>query len=117
MARRFTICTPGGGHRPYFLTRPVALWLEKHLQFPNWTADSISRMPETHVMEWAAARNVSMDKLYATEVREGGTLALGKDFPAVPHDSMNALPADRWEREKDKYVYESWLKAAKELLQ
>jgi hypothetical protein len=25
---------------------------------------------------------------------------------------MNALPEDVWQREKEKYVYESWVKAA-----
>ena len=29
--------TDGGSHRPYFVTKPVALWLEQHLDFPNWT--------------------------------------------------------------------------------
>src|SRR6516225_1035019 len=32
---------PGVGHRPYFVTRPVALWLERQLDFPNWTVESI----------------------------------------------------------------------------
>src|SRR5690606_10213804 len=26
-----------GGHRPNFLTKPVATWLEKHLDLPLWT--------------------------------------------------------------------------------
>lgn len=106
----------GGGHRPYFLTRPAALWLEKRLDFPNWTAESIAKMPETHISDWAAANHVVIDRLYATELREGGTQALGTGIPAVPHDSMNALPPDRWEREKDLYVYETWVKNAKALV-
>ena len=104
---------PGAGHRPYFLTRPAAIWLEKRLSFPSWTPESIARMPTTHISEWAEKNGVPMDKLYATEVREGGTLALDTDVPRVPHDSLDALPRDRWEREKERYVYESWLKAAK----
>lgn len=27
--------TPGGGHRPYFITRPVAEWLNQQLRFPT----------------------------------------------------------------------------------
>jgi hypothetical protein len=106
----------GGGHRPYFLTRPAALWLEKHLNFPNWTEASISAMPETHILEWAEKNHVAMDKQYATELREGGTRALGTGIPAVPHDDMNALPVARWNREKDLYVYETWVKNATALL-
>ena len=49
-------------------------------------------MPETHILEWAEKGGVFIDKPYATELREGGTRALGTDIPAVPHDEMNALP-------------------------
>jgi beta-galactosidase len=107
----------GGGHRPYFVTKPAALWLEKHLHFPNWTEESIAKMPVTHISEWAERNHVTIDKLYATELREGGTKALGSGIPAVPHDLMNALPRDRWERDKSLYIYETWLKNAKALVQ
>lgn len=104
---------PGAGHRPYFLTRAAALWLEKRLDFPNWTDGEIAKMPETHIGEWAAKNNVFLDKLYATELREGGTRALGTDVPAVPRDLLNALPPDRWEQDKRQYVYETWVQNAK----
>jgi hypothetical protein len=102
----------GAGHRPHWLTRPAALWLQDHLHFPNWTPASIAAMPETHILDWIQKTHAYIDPPYATELREGGTMALGADFPAIPHDAMNALPLDRWQREKDKYIYESWLKAA-----
>ena len=108
--------TEGTGHRPYFVTRPVALWLQKRLRFPNWTAESLARMPETHISEWAEKGGVYIDQAYATELREGGTRALGTGVPAVPHDDLNALPPEQWRREKDKYVYETWLKNARALL-
>jgi len=108
---------PRAGHRPYFLTRPAASWLETRLDFPNWTAESIAKMPETHISEWAARNNVPMDKLYSTEVREGGTRAVGAGIPAVPHDLLNALPIEEWERDKDRYVYETWVKEARARLE
>ncbi len=92
---------------PYFLTRPAAAWLEKQLGFPNWTPASVAGMPDTHILEWAEKNHVAMDKLYATELREGGTRALGTNIPGVAHDLLNALPEDRWQREKEKYVYET----------
>jgi hypothetical protein len=104
---------PGAGHRPYFLTRPVALWLEQKLHFPNWTAAGIAKMPETHISEWAQRNNVFVDRLYATELREGGTRALGSGIPGVPRESLDALPADQWEREKEQFVYETWIARAK----
>jgi dienelactone hydrolase len=105
--------TEGTGHRPYFVTRPVALWLEKRLDFPNWTAESIARLPETHILEWAEKGGVSIEKPYATELREGGTRALGTGVPALKADQLNAIPEDRWQRDKEKYVYETWEKAAR----
>ena len=106
---------PGGGHRPYFLTRPAALWLEKNLHFPYWTAASIAAMPETHIAEWASRNSAKLEMLYASELREGGTAALGSNIPAIPHDLLDALPRDRWEHEKHKYVYETWLQNASAL--
>lgn len=107
---------PGGGHRPYFLTRPAALWLHRRLRFPNWTEAGIAAMPETHISEWARRENVPLDRLYATELREGGTRALGAGIPGVPHDALDAAPAGQWERDKDRFIYETWIARAKALV-
>jgi len=101
----------GGGHRPYFLTRRAAQWLQKQLHFVGWGSGAAG-WGETHISEWAAKNKVPIDKLYATELREGGTMALGTNIPAVPHDAMNALPLAVWQRQKDKYIYETWLREA-----
>ena len=51
-------------------------------------------------------------KTHSTELREAGTMALGEGVPAVAHDLLDALPPDRWEREKNRYIYEAWLRNA-----
>ncbi|MDQ3624912.1 MAG: prolyl oligopeptidase family serine peptidase [Verrucomicrobiota bacterium] len=78
---------PAASHRPFFVTRPVALWLEEQLDFPNWTMRELQAMPETHIAEWAAANSVTMDKAYATGEREGGTRALGAGVPGLSASS------------------------------
>jgi dienelactone hydrolase len=98
--------TPDGGHRPYFITRPVAEWFNKQLHFPNWAAISHD---ETHISEWATAKGVPMDKMYATEHREGGAIALGKNIPYIQHDQLNVLPESEWQKQKDKFILETWL--------
>lgn len=104
---------PNGGHRPYFLTKPVALWLEEKLKFPNWTRKQIEAMPETHIAEWAVANGLK-DKTSANyEHGEGGTMALGTNIPAVPRDQLYALPEALWQAQMSNYVYESWLARAK----
>jgi len=106
----------GGGHRPYFLTRAAALWLEKRLEFPRWNAAKITAMPETRILPWAQANSVAMDPQYATELREGGTRALGEGVPPVARELLHALPDEVWTRDRGLYVYESWVEHASKLL-
>ena len=104
---------PGAGHRPYFVTKPVALWLEDMLKFPDWTRKQIEAMPETKIADWAASHNVNPPgSSVSSEHAEGGTLALGTDIPAVPRSELHALPEPVWESERDRYVYETWVDRA-----
>ena len=101
---------PGTGHRPYFVTKPVVLWLEDKLDFPAWTRADIEAMPETHIAAWARERNVAMDTLYATEHREGGTRALGAGVPALSRDQLSVFAPEEWQRRKDRLVHDAWLR-------
>ena len=93
------------------MTRPVALWLERRLNFPNWTEESIGAMPETRIGDWARANGVAMDPLYATEQREGGTPALGTGIPAPSREALCVFSREEWERRKHQLIHEAWLKA------
>jgi hypothetical protein len=108
---------PDMSHRPYFLTRDVALWLEDKLDFPNWWAGDIEKMPTTHISEWAAANNVAMDRLYATEDREGGTQAIGVGVPALSRGQLSVLSVDKWEDRKREFIYESWVAKARQAVE
>ncbi len=103
---------PAASHRPYFLTRPAWLWLEKHLDFPNWTEAAILSMPETHVSQWAQVHGVFMDKLYATEEREGGVRAPGAGVPGYAREDLSVFTEKDWEARKKKFVFETWVSAA-----
>lgn len=100
-------------HRPFFLTRPVALWLERHLDFPNWTQDQIKALPETRISHWAARHSIPMDKLYATEQREGGTPALLSDVPGFQHDDLAVFTEADWQQQRDTLIIDSWLAKAR----
>ena len=104
---------PDGSHRPYWVTRPVALWLERTLDFPSWTASDIEAMPETHVSEWSKARDVALDPGYSNEEREGGTRALGTGVPGFTRDDVSAFTPEEWERRKDALIYDRWVEHAK----
>ena len=82
---------PEGGHSPYFLSKPAALWLEEKLKFPNWTKKQIEAMPETETH---------------------GMKALGTDIPAVPRDDLHAILDAVWQSQQESYIYETWVERA-----
>ena len=104
---------PGVGHRPFFVTPPVAAWLERQLDFPRWSAADIERMPVTHISEWARTQQVEMDPLYASEHREGGTRALGTGVPGLSRDDLSVFNEDAWRQQKPLLVHEHWRQLAK----
>jgi dienelactone hydrolase len=105
--------TPGVGHRPFFVTSPVAAWLERQLDFPRWSAADIERMPVTHISEWARTQQVEMDPLYASEHREGGTRALGTGVPGLSRDDLSVFNEDAWRQQKPLLVHEHWRQLAR----
>ena len=105
--------TPDGGHRAYFLTRPVALWLNDKLKFPAWTKKQIETMPETHVSDWMMKNHLRTATDAAYEKGEGGLMALGDNIPAVPRDDLHAVPDAVWASDQDYYIYETWVDRAK----
>jgi dienelactone hydrolase len=104
---------PDTSHRPFFVTKPVAHWLEKQLDFPNWTAADLDRLPETHISEWARQNSVAMDRLYVPEEREGGTMAVGTNVPGYRPEDLNVLPEAEWQVQKARFVFTEWEKAAR----
>lgn len=84
--------TPDEGHGPYFITKPVALWLEEKLKFPGWSKKDIEAMPESH--------------------QPDGLMALGNDIHAVKRDDLHAIPDAVWDSERQSYVYETWVDRA-----
>ncbi len=105
--------TPDGGHRPYFLTRAVALWLEDKLKFPNWSKKDIEAMPETRILDWAAKNNLKTPASLSNAHDQGGTMALGNNIPVISRDDLHAIPESVWESQRESYVYETWVDRAK----
>ena len=104
---------PDLSHRPYFVTKPVALWLEKQLDFPFWSTGDIESMPTTHISEWARERAVEMDKGYMAEEREGGTPAIGRNVPGLKPESLRVFSEAEWQQNRDRMVWEALVTRAK----
>ena len=100
-------------HRPYFLTRPVVQWLDQQIRFPNWNQATIQALPETHISAWSQSTGVMLEKSYASEEREGGTLALGTEVPGVTRESLSVFPAVEWEQVKADLIFATWTERAR----
>jgi hypothetical protein len=107
-----TFWIAGAGHRPNFVTRSGALWLESQLHFPNWTEASIRAMSEVHIREWAAQGDAAVGGPVANEAAEGGVRALDAGVPIVPREELQAVPGAQWEQHKSDFVWESWVERA-----
>ena len=101
------------GHRPHFVTQPVAAWLERQVDFPNWREADIGKLPATHISAWAQTEHVEMDPLYATEHREGGTRALGTGVPGLGRDDLSVFSEEEWRRQKPVFFHQRWRELAK----
>jgi Prolyl oligopeptidase family len=101
------------GHRPNFVTKPAALWLERQMHFPNWTEASINVMGEVHVSEWANQTGAHIGTSFANERSEGGVHALAADVPSLPREQLQAVPTTEWEQHKDDFIWESWVERAR----
>jgi dienelactone hydrolase len=99
----------GAGHRPNFITRRAALWLNEQLRFPNWTAASIATMPEIHINEWAAKTGAHIGQNFQNELSEGGLRALDPTIPNVSREELQALSDSEWQRQKQTLTWTSWI--------
>jgi dienelactone hydrolase len=104
---------PGGGHAPYFLTRPVAIWLNDKLKFPNWTKKQLEELPTTRVQDWAAKNHLPEASEPGFQQNAGPLMALGEDIPAVPRADLHAVPEAVWDSEQQSYSYTTWVERAK----
>jgi dienelactone hydrolase len=109
--------TPVTGHQPYFLTKPVALWLQRQLHFPNWTEAGVAAMPETAVGDWAQANGLTLGAGLTSPagpgMPAGGLLVLGRDFPGYAREDLSVFSPSEWEAVKSSYILETWVTAAR----
>ena len=65
-------------------------------------------MPVTRIGTWSEKYSVETDPAYATEIREGGTMALRDDIPGLNRALLNVLTDNEWEGQKHTLVHEKW---------
>jgi hypothetical protein len=97
------------GHRPSFVDRDAALWLNHQLHFPNWTDAQINAFPTITAHDWSTTNNVPINKPYDTETSEGGVPALDLKLPGIPRAQLQAIPEAEWQQHRNLYTFESWI--------
>ena len=99
---------PEAGHRPSFVTRPAALFLERQLHLPNWNEASIRSLPEIMVRSWSEKTGARVGPAWQKESSEWGVPALDINVPNIPRDQLQAVPFALWEGHRDEYTWSSW---------
>lgn len=101
---------PGVGHRPSWVNRDAATWLNARLHFPRWQNISLNTLGQTHIAEWAAATGAHINHGYESEKTEGGIRALGHGFPAPTQADLQVVPQAEWQAHEDLYTWQGWAK-------
>jgi dienelactone hydrolase len=104
---------PNVGHRPSWVNRDAATWLNAKLHFPRWRNLSLDSLGETHISEWAATTGSAINHGYDTEKTEGGIRALDHGFPAPTRAQLQVVPVAEWDAHAEQY---SWQGLARKIL-
>jgi hypothetical protein len=102
----------GASHRPAWVTKLAAAWLEKKLHFANWTSGKIASLPTINIGDWAVKNDVSLSKSSMREDRDAGLVAIDVKAPKLTPEQLSVMPLDEWQKHRAKFVYSSWASAA-----
>lgn len=103
---------PGIGHRPSWVDRDAALWLNHQLHFPLWSDAQIKSFPTITAHDWTQQTGVRIASQYDTPISEGGVEALDLHLPGLTRDQLQAIPPDDWQRDRNQYILEGWVPKA-----
>ncbi len=99
-------------HRPAWIMKVAALWLDKNLHFPDWTAARIDALPVTSIRDWAAKVGQPLSQSEQREDRDAGIPAIDVGVPRLTEDQLNVLSSAEWQAQREKFVYATWVKDA-----
>jgi dienelactone hydrolase len=97
----------GGGHRPYFVYREALLFLDRHLDLPGATPESIQALPTVNAGAWCDRYQIQLEKLYGTELHWRGASLPDLNIRPLPPEALAVLqPA---EKGLPVFTLEGWL--------
>lgn len=107
-----TFFDPGASHRPSWMMRTAAQWLDSQLQFPNWPLSSIATLPVTSIRDWGKSVGYSFSKSSDREDRDAGIQAIAGHVPLLTQAQTDIMSRSAWEMLKAEYVYSTWVERA-----
>lgn len=107
-----TYFDPGASHRPAWVLKTAAEWLEAQLQFPNWTPQKLKETPVVNIGEWAKANGVYLNRGERRANRDAGLEALEADVPGLKPGQLDVFSMNEWTKERGKLVWAAWAEHA-----
>lgn len=107
-----TYFDPGASHRPSWITRTAAEWLDRQLHFPSWPQSKVATLPTISIRDWAASVGYPLTKSYARDDRDAGIQAIAADVPLLTTTQTDVLSPTAWQLLKGDLIYASWVERA-----
>lgn len=105
-----TYFDPGASHRPAWVTKTAAEWLNEQLHFPNW--NKFAALPTIKIGDWATRAGVEFNKSAQREDRDAGLAAIDVNVPRLTPEQLSVLPRAEWEKRREEFVYSTWVRDA-----
>lgn len=102
----------GASHRPSWVLRVAAEWLEKQLHFPKWTPEKVKKMPVINVGKWARSHGVYLNDGQRRLNRDAGMEALAAGVPGLKPKQLDVFTMSAWKHERGKLVWAAWAEHA-----
>ena len=100
----------GAKHRPSWITKRAAIWLNDQLHFANWA--DFSKLPTITIGDWAAKSDFNMRESAHRDDQAGGLLTMDAGVPKLSRDQLYIMPREEWEKHRSEFVHASWAAAA-----
>lgn len=102
----------GASHRPAWVTKIAAKWLDDNLHFAHWKSDKIAGLPAIRIGDWAAKNGVELNKSALREDRDAGLVAIDTGVPKLTPEQLSVMPMEEWQRHREEFVYSVWARDA-----
>lgn len=102
----------GASHRPSWVLKVAAEWLEKQLDFPNWTPEKIKSMPVINIGQWAKANGVYLNSGERRLNRDAGMEAIAAGVPGLKPSQLDVFSMSEWEKQRKNMVWAVWARDA-----